>query len=451
MHSGVLATYSFKFVPTSKNVVRLSDHICAHSGKHLEVRRCKNVVGRPNEEYNLFQEVQNHEKVTTAFYVAPEVLRRRPYGKEVDIWSAGVILYKESEIVEAVQKGEPDMVSRPWPFISSNAKNLVRSMLSVHPNDHPTTAILGIKLQIIVPAQGTAPHERPRTMGSHPGKHRRATRVVLEYKHSKTESDIKNKQIGRIGVEDYPRLYARKGIVVVTDNLPSLNNLVLSYESFVSELGKFNSVSTSSFYRLPSCISRTILGFWIILGQMRFSIRLLNIKDYEIIEQIERDVKRTHSDIHFFSGESAYAKGIRYAQGMNEILAPFFHVFKNDPNDDYAVNAYQTHYFALLSYNLIIVSSTFVQQFQGCHSSLVTYRRKKYQSYGVWEKLFVEGLEKDQKINYSGCSWPCLKAHVKLVFSSNETATLLVPIESDSVMSNRKEISGVQIKWSIRK
>ncbi|PWA78540.1 ADP-ribosylation factor [Artemisia annua] len=159
-------------------------------------------------------------------------------------------------------------------------------------------------------------------------------------------------------------------------------------------------------------------------------------KDYEIIEQIERDVKRTHSDIHFFSGESVYAKGIRYAQGMNEILAPFFHVFKNDPNDDYAVNAYQTHYFALLSY-----MSTFVQQFQGCHSSLVTYRRKKYQSYGVWEKLFVEGLEKDQKINYSGCSWPCLKVHVKLVFSSNETATLL-----QVVVAQTKAIAGCNIE-----
>ncbi|PWA54831.1 EF-hand domain pair [Artemisia annua] len=33
-----------------------------------------------------------HEKVGTAFYAAPEVLRCEPYGKEVDIWSAGVIL-----------------------------------------------------------------------------------------------------------------------------------------------------------------------------------------------------------------------------------------------------------------------------------------------------------------------------------------------------------------------
>ncbi|KAK9062548.1 hypothetical protein SSX86_019735 [Deinandra increscens subsp. villosa] len=89
-------------------------------------------------------------------------------------------------------------------------------------------------------------------------------------------------------------------------------------------------------------------------------------QDSEIIEQIDRDVKRTHPDIQFFSGDSASAKanqdslknilivyaklnpGIRYVQGMNEILAPLFYVFKNDPNEDYAVNAEADTFFCFV-------------------------------------------------------------------------------------------------------
>ncbi|VAH83197.1 unnamed protein product [Triticum turgidum subsp. durum] len=75
----------------------------------------------------------------------------------------------------------------------------------------------------------------------------------------------------------------------------------------------------------------------------------------EMIEQVDRDVKRTHPDIHFFCGDSSFAKsnqdslrniliifaklnaGIRYVQGMNEILAPLFFVFRNDPDYKNAV------------------------------------------------------------------------------------------------------------------
>ncbi|KVI08256.1 hypothetical protein Ccrd_013370 [Cynara cardunculus var. scolymus] len=89
-------------------------------------------------------------------------------------------------------------------------------------------------------------------------------------------------------------------------------------------------------------------------------------QDSEIIEQIDRDVKRTHPDMHFFSGNSASAKanqeslkniliiyaklnpGIRYVQGMNEILAPLFYVLKNDPNEDYAVNAEADTFFCFV-------------------------------------------------------------------------------------------------------
>lgn len=89
-------------------------------------------------------------------------------------------------------------------------------------------------------------------------------------------------------------------------------------------------------------------------------------QDTEIIEQIDRDVKRTHPDMHFFSGDSSSAKsnqaalknilivfaklnpGIRYVQGMNEILAPLFYVFKNDPNEENVVHAEADTFFCFV-------------------------------------------------------------------------------------------------------
>lgn len=37
--------------------------------------------------------IELKDKVASRYYVAPEVLRGESYGKEIDIWSAGVILY----------------------------------------------------------------------------------------------------------------------------------------------------------------------------------------------------------------------------------------------------------------------------------------------------------------------------------------------------------------------
>ncbi|MBA0828315.1 hypothetical protein Goarm_012999 [Gossypium armourianum] len=89
-------------------------------------------------------------------------------------------------------------------------------------------------------------------------------------------------------------------------------------------------------------------------------------QDTEIIEQIDRDVKRTHPDMHFFSGDSPLAKsnqdalkdilivfaklnpGIRYVQGMNEILAPLFYVFRNDPDEEMAAAAEADSFFCFV-------------------------------------------------------------------------------------------------------
>ncbi|XP_021806486.1 calcium-dependent protein kinase 34 [Prunus avium] len=87
--------------------------------------------------------------VGSAYYIAPEVLKRR-YGPEVDIWSVGVMLYillsgvppfwAESEhgIFNAILRGQLDFSSDPWPSISHQAKDLVRKMLNSDPKQRLT-------------------------------------------------------------------------------------------------------------------------------------------------------------------------------------------------------------------------------------------------------------------------------------------------------------------------
>ncbi|KAJ0720067.1 putative protein kinase CAMK-CDPK family [Helianthus annuus] len=89
--------------------------------------------------------------VGSAYYVAPEVLKRK-YGKEIDIWSAGVMLYillsgvppfwaeTEKGIFDEILKGEIDFETDPWPSISASAKDLVRRMLTLDPKKRITSA-----------------------------------------------------------------------------------------------------------------------------------------------------------------------------------------------------------------------------------------------------------------------------------------------------------------------
>ncbi|XVE94502.1 hypothetical protein REPUB_Repub02eG0014100 [Reevesia pubescens] len=91
------------------------------------------------------------DRVGNPYCVAPEVLQCR-YGKEIDVWSAGVILYillrgeppfwgeTEEEICKAVLEGNLDLKSWPWPSISEGAKDLIRKMLARDPKKRITAA-----------------------------------------------------------------------------------------------------------------------------------------------------------------------------------------------------------------------------------------------------------------------------------------------------------------------
>ncbi|CAH8391098.1 unnamed protein product [Eruca vesicaria subsp. sativa] len=84
------------------------------------------------------------EIVGSPYYMAPEVLKR-DYGPEVDVWSAGVIIYillcgvppfyaeTEQGVALAILRGVIDFKRDPWPQISESAKSLVKQMLDPDP------------------------------------------------------------------------------------------------------------------------------------------------------------------------------------------------------------------------------------------------------------------------------------------------------------------------------
>ncbi|OMJ90666.1 hypothetical protein SteCoe_6946 [Stentor coeruleus] len=85
------------------------------------------------------------QKYGTAYYIAPEVLRR-DYTEKCDVWSCGVILYillsgkppfygrTDREILERVQRGQYSMDDQEWSRVSLPAKNFIKKMLQMNPS-----------------------------------------------------------------------------------------------------------------------------------------------------------------------------------------------------------------------------------------------------------------------------------------------------------------------------
>ncbi|XP_017119395.1 ribosomal protein S6 kinase 2 beta [Drosophila elegans] len=91
----------------------------------------------------------------TANFVAPEVLKRQGYDLACDIWSLGVLLYimlsgrtpfastpndSPDVILKRIGSGHIDFTSSRWALVSVPAKELLRQMLHIVPENRPTAA-----------------------------------------------------------------------------------------------------------------------------------------------------------------------------------------------------------------------------------------------------------------------------------------------------------------------
>jgi calcium/calmodulin-dependent protein kinase I len=81
----------------------------------------------------------------TPGYVAPEILDGTPYDQRADMWSVGVILYillggyppfiesTQRDLFRKIRKGEYEFHEEYWGTVSSEARDLISSLLTVDP------------------------------------------------------------------------------------------------------------------------------------------------------------------------------------------------------------------------------------------------------------------------------------------------------------------------------
>ncbi|KAM4565267.1 calcium/calmodulin-dependent protein kinase type II delta 1 chain isoform 1-T1 [Fundulus diaphanus] len=108
-------------------------------------------------DFGLAIEVQGDHQAWFGFagtpgYLSPEVLRKDPYGKPVDMWACGVILYillvgyppfwdeDQHRLYQQIKAGAYDFPSPEWDTVTPEAKDLINKMLTINPAKRITAA-----------------------------------------------------------------------------------------------------------------------------------------------------------------------------------------------------------------------------------------------------------------------------------------------------------------------
>ncbi|XP_073452731.1 calcium/calmodulin-dependent protein kinase type II subunit gamma isoform X2 [Aquarana catesbeiana] len=133
------------------------NHIHQHDIVHRDLKpenlllasKCKGAAVKL-ADFGLAIEVQGDQQAWFGFagtpgYLSPEVLRKDPYGKPVDIWACGVILYillvgyppfwdeDQHKLYQQIKAGAYDFPSPEWDTVTPEAKNLINQMLTINP------------------------------------------------------------------------------------------------------------------------------------------------------------------------------------------------------------------------------------------------------------------------------------------------------------------------------
>ncbi|XP_048098971.1 calcium/calmodulin-dependent protein kinase type II delta chain-like isoform X9 [Alosa alosa] len=133
------------------------NHIHLHDIVHRDLKpenlllasKCKNAAVKL-ADFGLAIEVQGDQQAWFGFagtpgYLSPEVLRKEAYGKPVDIWACGVILYillvgyppfwdeDQHKLYQQIKAGAYDFPSPEWDTVTPEAKNLINQMLTINP------------------------------------------------------------------------------------------------------------------------------------------------------------------------------------------------------------------------------------------------------------------------------------------------------------------------------
>ena len=137
-----------------REILKGLDYLHSERKIHRDIKAANVLLSEQGDvklaDFGLAIEVQGDQQAWFGFagtpgYLSPEVLRKDPYGKPVDMWACGVILYillvgyppfwdeDQHRLYQQIKAGAYDFPSPEWDTVTPEAKDLINKMLTINP------------------------------------------------------------------------------------------------------------------------------------------------------------------------------------------------------------------------------------------------------------------------------------------------------------------------------